>query len=84
MTISQFIKKRPYLAWYIKDYNNLSEESVVEHTLNYGDFDDVKKLFKIIGIKKAAAIFKRQIKLPRNNYRPQIKNYFQLYFKRYA
>lgn len=84
MKMHEFIKKKPYLAWYIKDLDQLSEESILEHTLNYGDFNDVKKLFKILGIKKAAAIFKRQIKRPQNNYRPGIKNYFQLYFKRYA
>lgn len=84
MKIKEFIKQRPYLVWYVKDLGHLSEESIVEHTLNYGDFDDVKKLIKIIGIKKTAGIFRRQTNRPRSNYRPEIKNYFQLYFKRYA
>jgi len=39
-SINNFIKKRPYLVWYTKNYDNLSEEAVVEAVLNYGNFDD--------------------------------------------
>lgn len=84
MTIQDFIKERPYLVWGTRNYENLSEEAIVEGVLNYGDFDDVKKMFSIFGIKKAAHIFKKQISQKRNNYRPKIKNYFNLYFKKYA
>ena len=84
MTINDFIKKRPYLVWSVKDLEHLSEAAIVESVLNYGDFDDVKKMISILGIKKTAAIFRKQIKRKRNNYRPDIKNYFQFYFKKYA
>jgi len=84
MTIQKFIKKRPYLMWYVKDLDNASEEAIVESVLNYGDFDDVKKMIKILTIKKTASIFNRQIQRKRNNYDPKIKNYFKLYFKKYA
>ena len=84
MTIKDFIKERPYLVWDTENYNNLSEEAIVESVLNYGDFGDVKKMFAILGIKKAAGIFKKQISQKRSNYRPKIKNYFSLYFKKYA
>jgi len=84
MTISDFIRERPYLVWGTENYNNLSEEAIVEGVLNYGDFDDVKKMFAVLGIKKVANIFKKQISQKRSNYRPKIKNYFSLYFKKYA
>jgi len=84
MTLNAFIKKRPYLIWYTKHYENLSIEAIVESVLNYGDFDDVMQLFKIKGIKVVGKIFYAQIKHKRNNYRPEIKNYFDLYFKKYA
>lgn len=84
MTIKKFIKQRPYLMWYIKDLDNVSEASIVEHTLNYGDFDDVKKMINILTIKKVSRIFNKQIKQSRNNYNPKIANYFKLYFKKYA
>lgn len=84
MTIHDFIKKRKYLIWYTKNYRGLTAEAIVEATLNYGDWDDVQKLISILGIKKTAAIFKKQAKQKRCNYEPEIKNYFQLYLKKYA
>jgi len=80
----EFIKARPHLIWYVKDYEALSDESIVEHTLNYGNWDDVQELFKIMGIKKVARIFDSRAYIRRSNYRPEIINYFKLYFKRYA
>lgn len=84
MNIHEFIKKKPHLTWYIQDIDQLSEESILEHTLNYGDLDDVRKIIKIIGKRRAASIFARQAKAKRSNYRPEIKNYFTLYFKAHA
>lgn len=87
MTIHDFIKERPYLVWYVKDLSNLSEESIVEHVLNYGDWNDVQEMVKILGMGKTAKIFREESapdKFGRQNYRPEIKNYFQLYFNKYA
>ncbi len=84
MTINEFIKKRPYLVWYTRNYDKLSKESIVEAILNYGDFRDVKKMISILGIKQVAAIFRKQVRRRRCNYRSEIKNYFQLYFNKYA
>lgn len=84
MTTVEFIKKRPYLVWYVKDVSKLSDASILEHTLNYGDWDDVQTLLNIMGLKKAAKIFREQTSRARCNYRPEIKHYFNLYFKKYA
>jgi len=84
MTIQDFIKQRPYLVWYVKEPGRLNDESIVEHTLNYGDWDDVQKLIKILGIKKTSEIFNKQISQRRVNYDAKILNYFKLYFSKYA
>jgi hypothetical protein len=87
MTMASFIKSRPYLLWYVKDVGKVSKESVVEAVLNYGDWEDVQKLIKILGIKNVARIFRKKSpksKMGRTNYRPEIVNYFNLYFKKYA
>jgi len=84
MDIHQFIKKRKYLVWYVKDPEKLNNEAIVEAVLNYGDWDDVQKMIKILGIKKTAAIFRKKSKQKRCNYLPYIKNYFNLYFNKYA
>ena len=83
-TIHQFIKERPYLVWDVGNLDKLSEESIVEHVLNYGDWDDVQEMIEILGIKKAAEIFRKRAQQKRCNYYPEIKNYFQLYFNKYA
>lgn len=87
MTIHDFIKQRKYLIWWVKDYDKLNAESIVEATLNYGDWDDVQLLIKILGIKKVAKIFREKSpKSPmgRTNYFPEITHYFNLYFHKYA
>lgn len=82
--LKKFMKARKYLVWYVKEPENLPVESIIEHTLNYGDWDDVQKLIKIIGIKKIAEVFRKQTIGPRLNYRPEVINYFKLYFNKYA
>lgn len=86
MTIHDFIKKRKYLIWYTKNYDKLPPESIVEATLNYGNWDDVMLLIKILGIKKVAKIFRDQTspRRWRTNYRPEVTHYFSLYFKKHA
>lgn len=87
MTIHDFIKKRKHLVWWVKNYDKLKAEAVVEATLNYGDWDDAQALFKILGLNRTAKIFRAKAKpspLGRQNYRPEVKNYFARYFNKYA
>jgi len=84
VAIHEFIKRRPHLIWYVKDLDALNEESIVEHVLNYGDWQDVQEMIKILGIKKITEIFNKQINQRRANYDKKIMNYFKLYFARYA
>ena len=82
----EYIKKHPYLIWWVKQYDKLNDEAIVEAVLNYGDWDDVQSIIKTLGIKKVAAIFRDQTnpKRMRCNYYKLTKNYFTLYFNRYA
>ena len=85
--IHQFIKKRPYLIWYVKNLDGLDEASIVEHVLNYGDWDDVQEMIKILGMKKTAEIFREKSipsKMGRQNYRPEIIRFFNLYFNKHV
>ncbi len=84
MSIKEFIKKRDNLIWYVGDKDNLSDDSIVESVLNYGDFKDFKEMINIMSIEKVADIFRKQSEKERSNYRPSIKNYFTLYFNKYA
>jgi len=55
MTLQDFIVKRPYLVWYA-DARHLSTDAIVESVLNDGDFDDVKKLIAILGMRNTARL----------------------------
>jgi len=84
MTIGDFVRKRKYLFWSTKNYDGLSKEAVVEAILNYGNMDDVRELISFLGVQEVAKIFHEQTNRSRINYRPEVKNYFQLYFQKYA
>jgi hypothetical protein len=75
VALKQLIRKNAYLFWYTKEF-----------FLNYADKEQIKELFKIVGIDNAATEFFKQIELTgaRSNYIPQLQNYFSLYFKKYA
>lgn len=75
---------KPYLAWYIKNKNDLSEESAVEHILNYGDWDDYKNAEEALGLYEINNIFKKLKNKKRVNLRPQTINYFNNYFEKHA
>ncbi len=49
MIVNDIIKAKPFLAWYVKGPEKLSEQSVLEHVLNYGNWDDVQQFIKING-----------------------------------
>jgi len=82
------IRKNAHLFWYIKDSEkeNLPLPVVLEFFINYADKEDIKELFRIVGIKNAAKVFFEQLNKwgDRSNYFPEFQNYFTLYFKRYA
>ena len=81
-----FIKENSALFWWVKEEEkeNVDHKMVVETLLNYGDIGDVKKLFSLLGIEKVAAIFRRQISRPRNNYSERTKHFFSLYFQKHV
>jgi hypothetical protein len=78
--IQEFIKNRPHLIWYSKDYEHLADESIVEHVLNYGDWEDFKEMIRIMGMERAAEIFRREAFKKRTNYHKEVARYFQKYF----
>ena len=84
MSIKNFVPCRPYLVLSTNNCYALSEDAVLESVFNYGYFKDAQMLFSLLGIKKTARIFKEQIRRKRVNYSPKIRNYFTLYFKKYA
>jgi hypothetical protein len=87
--IKAFIRKNSSLFWYIPEdkKEEIDHEVLVEFILNYGTLEDVKELFRIMGINKVAEVFFDSINKSerrKGNYHDLVLNYFTLLFKRYA
>lgn len=82
--LRDFIKTKPYLIWYSKNYDNLSLKSIAESILNFGDWEDFISLKEIIGINNLNLIFKEITTSRRTNLTKKTTNYFSKYFQKYA
>jgi len=85
--VKAFIKEHRSLFWYIKESEkeHISPILLVETILNYGDLDSIKQLFALLGINVVAEIFYHTTRQrTRINYFPQVVNFFNLYFEKYA
>lgn len=82
--IREFIRSKPYLVWYTKNYDELSEKSIVEGVLNYGNWNDYLFVENSLGLSRVSNIFKDLKNKKRTNLRPQTINYFSNYFNKYA
>ena len=81
-----FIREYDYLFWYTPEdkTETVTDELLVETILNYGDLDAVRKLFKVFGLNNCSEVFGNMTGRKIGNYFPEIWNYFNLYFNKYA
>ena len=80
----KILENKPYLAWYIKNKGSLSDKSLLEHILNYGDWKDVLETEKVMGISKMKSLFEEMRNGKRINLKHRTVNYFDNYFAKYA
>ncbi len=74
MTRDQFITKNSHLFWYIKKeaIPNISNEVLVEFVFNYGTWQDVKDLIKIIGFQELKRVYEDVTDRKVGNYLPEM------------
>ena len=86
MTRAEFIEKNKHLFWYIKKeaIPNIGNEVLVEFIFNYGTWDDVKELIKIIGFQELKVVYEGITDRKIGNYHPEILNYLGLIINKYA
>ena len=84
--VKKYIEDHSHLFWYTPapKGETVTDELLVETMLNYGSLDDIRDLFKVVGLKKVATIFFGMTGRKEQNFFPEIYNYFSLYFKKYA
>ena len=86
MTRAEFITKNAHLFWYIKKdaIPNIGNEVLVEFIFNYGTWQDVKDLIKIIGHPELKRVYDQITDRKIGNYMPEIYNYLGLIVQKYA
>jgi hypothetical protein len=86
MTREEFIVKNAHLFWYIKKeaIPNIGNEVLVEFIFNYGTWQDVKDLIKIIGYQELKKVYDGITDRKIGNYHPEIYNYLGLIVHKYA
>jgi len=84
--IKQFINQHSNLFWYTPEdkKQEISNEFLVETIFNYGDLEDVRKLFKIMGVERLSEIFSGLQGRKKLNYYPEIYHFFSILIHRYV
>ena len=84
--VKDYIDRHQELFWYSPSPKSekVSDDLLVETILNYGTMDDVRELFKVMGIDNAALTFRRFTGRKKLNIFPEIYHYFNLYFCKYV
>jgi hypothetical protein len=74
MTRAAFIEKNKHLFWYIKKeaIPNIGNDVLVEFIFNYGTWDDVKELIKIIGFQELKLVYENITDRRIGNYIPEM------------
>ena len=86
MTRAEFIEKNAHLFWYMpKDsIKRIDDEVLVEFIFNYGTWNDVKQLCRIIGFQKLKKIYLNITGRKKGNYIPEMYNFLGLLVAKYA
>jgi hypothetical protein len=86
MTRAEFIEKNKHLFWYIKKdkIQDIGNEVLVEFIFNYGTWDDVKELIKIIGFQELKRVYDGITDRKIGNYMPEMYSLLERIVYKYA
>ncbi|PIZ65725.1 hypothetical protein CO051_06200 [Candidatus Roizmanbacteria bacterium CG_4_9_14_0_2_um_filter_39_13] len=78
--LTKIIQEDPSLIWYVRKHSHISDMSILEHILNYGNWKQVQEAIKILGMKDTVQLYTSLANKRRSNLMPRVKHYFDLYF----
>jgi hypothetical protein len=86
MTREEFIEKNAVLFWYMpkESLQRIDDEVLVEFIFNYGDWESVKELCRIIGFPKLKQVYQKIEGRKIGNYIPEMYNLLGLLVNKYA
>ena len=78
-TTNKILSENKELFWDVSDFNTLSEESIEERFLQYGNWKNILDLIQIFGTSKFTKIYLDIRKKSRVNLSKKTINFFNLY-----
>jgi hypothetical protein len=84
--VKNFIREHQHLFWYSPEdkTETVTDELLVETIINYGTLENIHKLFEVFGLQKTATVFRQMTERKALNFYPELRNFFELYFDKYA
>lgn len=82
--LPSWLKRHRGLWWWVADVTKLSDESILEGVMNYGDWKDFLQLKQWWGLTKIRQLFKRMTTQRRVNLRPPARVLFNDYLTCHA
>ncbi|MDD2565488.1 MAG: hypothetical protein PHZ26_02740 [Candidatus Gracilibacteria bacterium] len=79
--LKEYLETRKSIFWYIKDINSLSDEAILEGIIKYGDWIDLKEIFKIFGKEEFKKIYDNLLNKKRTNLEKIEINFIDLFIK---
>ncbi|MCA9372016.1 hypothetical protein KC726_03905 [Candidatus Woesebacteria bacterium] len=76
----KILSEDPTLIWYTNAKDSVSDESIFEHVLNYGNWEQVQEVIRTLGKEATVELYHKLTSKPRCNIRHRTKHYFDLYF----
>lgn len=84
VTLQSFASEHHMYWWWVPDVTKLSEDAIVEGTINCGDFADKKELLAILGKTRFRNNLTKLMKQPRSSIRPETASYWLDYITTHA
>ena len=77
--LADWLDEHRTLWWWVADVTKLSDESILEGVMNYGDWKDFLQLEKWWGLSKIRSLFEKMTSQRRINLRPPVRVLFRDY-----
>ncbi|MCX6817109.1 MAG: hypothetical protein NTZ93_04565 [Candidatus Beckwithbacteria bacterium] len=82
--LASWLDEHRGLWWWVADVTKLSDESILEGVMNYGDWADFLQLKKWWGLDKIRLLFEKMTTQRRVNLRPPVRVLFNDYLTFHA
>ncbi len=82
--MSQWLRERKVLWWWVPDVTKLDEQSILEGVMNYGRWQDFLDLKKRWGLRKVKDLYNEMVMARRCNLRPSVKLLYGKYLEKHA